>query len=256
MSVAPNFANPQGGAVIGIQGSGFQQGAAVRFGSAPGTNVRVFGDTVINATVPPGSGIVDVTVTNPDGQSATVPQGLHYLVQVSSITATPPVVALFGPSQLAVSGIGGFPPYTFQWSTADPLSNATIANPVATPNRTAIYTCTITDSEGFRSSGSVTITIFNTTLETFARTLQPDNPVVHNIPVTFDGSLSFGPNPIVNFEWWFNWNPAQPTAPDLSGPFVISPTFTYSAAGAVTVRLRVTDSTGATATATLGFPVQ
>jgi len=72
----------------------------------------------------------------------------------------------------------------------------------------------------------------------------------------FDGGRSTGPNPIVLFEWWANWNTASPTSPTISGPFQIRPAFTYPNPGSATVRLQVTDSTGATSASTYSVVIQ
>lgn len=71
--VSPSSGPAAGGTTVTIKGSGFTDATAVDFGSTPATNVTVVSDTQITATAPPGSaGAVDVTVTTPDGPSATV----------------------------------------------------------------------------------------------------------------------------------------------------------------------------------------
>lgn len=47
--------------------------------------------------------------------------------------------------------------FTYNWSPSAGLSNATIANPVATPNTTITYTVTATNSSGCSSTDSVTV---------------------------------------------------------------------------------------------------
>jgi Family of unknown function (DUF6519)/IPT/TIG domain len=70
-SVSPAIAGV--GANVSIGGSGFTAATAVQFGTASATAMTVGSDDQITATVPPGTGAVDVTVTTPAGTSATSP---------------------------------------------------------------------------------------------------------------------------------------------------------------------------------------
>ena len=78
-SVSPTSGRTSGGTKVTITGSGFQSGAAVSFGGSAATNVKVVSTTSITATTPPhATGTVNVTVTNPNGQSATLANGYTY----------------------------------------------------------------------------------------------------------------------------------------------------------------------------------
>lgn len=70
-------------------------------------------------------------------------------------------VGPFGPQSvnLTASASGGTPGYTYSWSPALGLNNASIANPVASPLVTTIYTVTVTDSKGCTRSLSITIKV-------------------------------------------------------------------------------------------------
>ena len=70
-------------------------------------------------------------------------------------------VGPFGPQSvnLTSSASGGTPGYTYSWSPAVGLNNASIANPVASPLVTTIYTLTVTDSKGCTRSLSITIKV-------------------------------------------------------------------------------------------------
>ena len=62
-----------GGASVTINGTNFVSGATVNFDGASATNVSVSNSTTISASTPPHApGTVNVTVTNPDGKSATL----------------------------------------------------------------------------------------------------------------------------------------------------------------------------------------
>ncbi|MGO9196536.1 MAG: beta strand repeat-containing protein [Acidimicrobiales bacterium] len=69
-SVSPNEDSPLGGYSVTVNGSGFTGATEVEFGSAPSPAFTVDADSAITATVPAGTGTVDVTVTTPVGTSA------------------------------------------------------------------------------------------------------------------------------------------------------------------------------------------
>lgn len=79
-SITPSVGNKNGGNILDIYGSDFQKGATVTFGDTTvalhafmnSTNIRV------KAPAVPVSSVVDVTVTNPDGQFFTIPNGYTY----------------------------------------------------------------------------------------------------------------------------------------------------------------------------------
>ncbi|WP_460112409.1 IPT/TIG domain-containing protein [Streptomyces platensis] len=52
-----------------MTGTGFSGATAVRFGAVPAASFTVTSDTRLTATSPPGSGVVQVTVTTPSGTS-------------------------------------------------------------------------------------------------------------------------------------------------------------------------------------------
>lgn len=72
-SISSNSGSTAGGANVTISGSNFVSGATVTFGGASASNVTFVSSSSITATTPPhAAGPVNVTVTNPDGQSATL----------------------------------------------------------------------------------------------------------------------------------------------------------------------------------------
>ena len=85
--VSPNSDNIAGGTVVTITGTGFQPAATVTFGGAPATNVTVVNATTITATTPAhAAGVVNVVVTNFDGQSGTLGDGFTY----TNVPPSPP----------------------------------------------------------------------------------------------------------------------------------------------------------------------
>ena len=84
-SISPAFGPAAGGTTIKITGDNLCQVNGVDFGSAAAARFAVAttstrGVCVVKATSPPGSGVVDVTVTSPGGTSATGPQD-HFSYQ-------------------------------------------------------------------------------------------------------------------------------------------------------------------------------
>ncbi len=68
--VAPNFGPVAGGTSVQIFGHNFDGTTVVDFGTAPATSVVVVSNAEVDAVSPAGSGVVDVRVTTPSGESA------------------------------------------------------------------------------------------------------------------------------------------------------------------------------------------
>jgi Hypothetical glycosyl hydrolase family 15/IPT/TIG domain len=69
--VSPSQGPVAGGTDVTLTGSGFTNATAVNFGPGNPATFTVISDAEIDATSPPGSGTVDVTVTSPGGTSPT-----------------------------------------------------------------------------------------------------------------------------------------------------------------------------------------
>jgi hypothetical protein len=88
--VTPSFGSTTGGTLLTIVGSSFQSGATVSVGGVAATGVVVVNSATLTATTGAHSaGAVDVVVTNPDTQSATLTGGFTYNSGVSFYTVTP-----------------------------------------------------------------------------------------------------------------------------------------------------------------------
>jgi hypothetical protein len=82
-SITPNSGSTDGGAMVTISGSNFTAGATVSFDGTPATGVNVANASSITATTPAHTaGAVNVTVSNPDNQSATLMNGFTYTLPV------------------------------------------------------------------------------------------------------------------------------------------------------------------------------
>lgn len=102
-TVSPNFGSGGGGTVTTITGTGLSGASAVRFGASNATSFTVNGPNSITATAPPGSGLVDVTVTTAGGTSRTgVSDRFSYLPVVLSLSpiSGPPT----GGTSVTISG--------------------------------------------------------------------------------------------------------------------------------------------------------
>jgi hypothetical protein len=78
-AVSPSIGGLSGGTRVTITGTGFAQGVVVRFGNQAASAVTRVDATRLTATTPPlGPGAADVTVSNPDGGTATLAGGFTY----------------------------------------------------------------------------------------------------------------------------------------------------------------------------------
>lgn len=72
-NISPNVGPATGGTSVTITGTNFIDGdTQVFFGLNPASNIMFISSTTLTVTAPPGSGIVDVTVTTPSGTSPIV----------------------------------------------------------------------------------------------------------------------------------------------------------------------------------------
>jgi hypothetical protein len=71
-SVAPDSGEAAGGTTVTVQGSGFNAGASVSFAGQLATEVSVSSPTLLTAVSPPGSGTIDVSVSDSGGTSPVV----------------------------------------------------------------------------------------------------------------------------------------------------------------------------------------
>ena len=76
----------------------------------------------------------------------------------ATVTADPTVIAKGTPVNLDVIVYGGTYDYTYSWTPAESLNDANIKNPIATPEETTTYTCTIDDGET-TVTASVTVNV-------------------------------------------------------------------------------------------------
>jgi hypothetical protein len=187
---------------------------------------------------PAGTTTYDLTVTDFNGATAIASVTVDVALEATA-TANPATINAGGQSQLDVVVAGGAPPYSYSWTPAASLDNATVSNPIATPNATTTYTVVVTDSNGGSVSAQATVTV-NASSLTSCFTITVLNP----FQAQANGSCSTGS--IVQYRWWADFiSPSQPPSAVTTSP--ISPTFMFEEPGAKIMRLEVIDGSGNTA---------
>lgn len=107
VSVSPNTGLVQGGTAITISGSGFVSGVNVKLGTSNCNNTVLNSSTSISCTTPSGTGSVDVLVTNPDTQFASLQNGFTYITPPPDIiTFSPMTGPLAGGNSITITGTG------------------------------------------------------------------------------------------------------------------------------------------------------
>jgi IPT/TIG domain/Putative Ig domain len=185
-AISPTAGSTSGGTVVKLTGTNFVSGAKVWFGTNQSPTVTFVNSTTMNAVTPPSTlpgleGTVSVSMTNPDGQSATytVQQG-GYIYDlpptVTSVTPNP------GPPQGGVTVLinGQYFRSSFRGTQKVPVvlfgANActgvvfhnntllTCTQPAGAPGSTVTVTVTDPDgqvaklSNGFTYNGGISIT--------------------------------------------------------------------------------------------------
>ncbi len=101
--ITPNYGSPSGGSVVTISGANFTGTTDVEFGTTPATAFTLKSDASMTATAPPGTGVVDVTLTNASGTSAvTSADQFSYGPVVTKVS--PAVGAAGGGTRVTISG--------------------------------------------------------------------------------------------------------------------------------------------------------
>ena len=123
--------------------------------SVSGTGGFNFGDQC-TLTATPNSGYTFVnwtkggTAVSDNPYTFNVTESAEYVAHFQSIainltvSATPTIIAQGTSSQLKADASGGNGSFTYRWTPASSLSNATIQNPTASPAETTEYICTVT----------------------------------------------------------------------------------------------------------------
>ncbi len=169
-SVAPAGGPPSGGTLVTVRGSGFQTGATLAVGAAPATGVTALTAGRISATTPPGPvGPAAVTVTNPDTQSGSLPNGFVYSTPPSVTSVAPATGVTAGGETVTITGTGfafgatadlGGAPLAILSATSTTIAGTTTAR---APGNVA---ATVTNPGGISGSGSAFLYRFGPNAQT------------------------------------------------------------------------------------------
>lgn len=96
--ISPTFGPTAGGTPVTVTADGVLPGATLTLGGVAVTNRAIAGATIIGTTGPHAPALVDVVVTNPDGEQSTLAGGFFYT------DAPLPSLSLVPPSQTIESG--------------------------------------------------------------------------------------------------------------------------------------------------------
>ncbi|MFH1531391.1 MAG: IPT/TIG domain-containing protein [Pseudomonadota bacterium] len=91
-SISPGVGPVAGGTPVAIWGANLSGDAAVTFGGVDALGVQLVQEGLLLVTSPPGTGVVDVAVTNPDGQTATAVGAFEF---IAPIVAAPVLLEIF-----------------------------------------------------------------------------------------------------------------------------------------------------------------
>ncbi|MGE0406735.1 MAG: putative Ig domain-containing protein, partial [Candidatus Korobacteraceae bacterium] len=150
-SVSPTSGLSSGGTPVTISGSNFVPGAAVRFGTLPASAVQYINSTTLIATSPASSiSSVPISVTNPDGRSATLANAFQYQVPLTVTSFSLPAGATETNYSFTLAASGGTAPYTWTLKSgafAPGLSLSTGGVISGTPAQAGTYQAEVQVSE-------------------------------------------------------------------------------------------------------------
>lgn len=145
-TVTPASGPTAGGTVIAVAGTGFVSGATVSVGGTAATGVSVSSATSLTATVPArAAGLVNVVVTNPDGQSVTKANAYTYIAPNPTITGVSPSTGLTsGGTAITITGanftapsavtVGGVAATSVTFVSSTQITAVTPARPAGAAN--------------------------------------------------------------------------------------------------------------------------
>lgn len=249
-SIAPARGPTTGGTIALLVGTNISQGARVLFGANAATRVTVMSDTRLSCQVPVGMvGLTDITLVNPDGQSAQLLQGFRY-VDPSTLGPGPTLASVTPSSGLAAGGtqtvltgslfqqgmlvfFGGFS------SSASNVQNGGIATATTPGGPTGQVDVAITNPDG---QSSVLVNGFSYTPRPEPQTIFPaEGPTGGSTMFTIAGR-NFAAGARVFF------GTTEATTAMVASPTVITGTTPARAAGVVDVRVQNPDGQSGTLT--------
>lgn len=166
-SITPQTGGSAGGYTVTLNGGDFESGASVLFGGRY-TQTTFINTGALGAVVPQGeSGIVDVTVSNPDGETATLPQAFLYNdpPRIRSITADPTLIVRQSSCHIHVDAYDpeiGPLQYDYRVASGDGTVNGQGSDATFSSANTSgkiIVEVTVFDEYHTKATGTVEITV-------------------------------------------------------------------------------------------------
>jgi IPT/TIG domain len=147
-SISPTSGLTGGGTVVTIIGTNFQDGATVSFGQSAALVTRFDSSTKLEATTPlESTGLVDVTVANPDGQSAVARGAFTFVLHVVSLAWNPSTSTVAGYNIYRATASGG----PFSKINPSLIAGTTYTDDTVQGDTTYFYVATAVDSSGTES---------------------------------------------------------------------------------------------------------
>ncbi len=171
------------GDTVTIAGTNFTSATAVNFGAVPASSFSINSDTSITATVPAGTGIVDVTVTNAVGTSAV--SGSDQFSYAPGVTGVSPnsgnvaggtIVTITGVNFVGVTGVKFGPNNAVSFTVNSPTSIT-----ATSPGGINVVDVTVTNAGGTSAVSAA---------DQFTYSSGTANWIVTNTQSTGPGSLS------------------------------------------------------------------
>ena len=126
--VSPDTGPEVGGTPVAVWGTNLSADAAVTFGGVDAIGVQLVQEGLLLCTTPPGTGLADVAVTNPDGQTATAADAFAYATPTSDApvleSISPPGGPETGGTLVALTGTNLGTPETILMGTTPVIAFA------------------------------------------------------------------------------------------------------------------------------------
>ncbi len=193
-------------------------------GATPPTAIGVGPHQVSYSTS--GQKTISLTTTGPGG-SVTETKTNFIVVNNAPNASAGNNVAICAGSSTTLAATGGT---SYSWNNSGSLSNANIANPIATPNVNTTYTVTVTDVNGCTASTQVTVTV----------NALPNVSAGNDVTICSGGTTQLNATGGINYSWN---NSNTLSATNISNP-IASPTVT------TTYSVTATDANNCSNTAT------
>ena len=233
VKVTPGSGSTSGGTAVAIAGNNFQSGAKVDFGPNLAALVQWIDANTLQATSPPGSGVVNIAVTNPDGQQGTLSNAFTFISPAPAVLkVTPGSGPASGGTGVTIAGSNfqsGAKVYfgpnlaaLVQWIDANTLQ-------ATSPPGSGVVSITVTNPDGQQATLAHAFT-FISPAPAVAKVTPGSGPASGATPVTIAGNnfqsgarVYFGPN-LAALVQWIDANTLRATSPPGSG--VVSITVT------------------------------